>query len=438
MQASLETLSTLERRLKVAVPIDQINTEVETRLKRLQRTAKLHGFRPGKVPMKVVAQQYGPQVRQEVLGDTVQKTFDAAVREKQLRVAGYPKIEAQPSATGVDDQFEFTATFEVFPEITLGDVSQVTIERPQLDVGAAEVDKTIEVLRKQRMDYRPADRPAANGDLVTIDFVGTLDGVPFEGGTAHDQSVALGEGKLLPDFEANVVGLSAGQSKTFEMTFPEDYHGKDVAGKRVTFEVTMKQVQEARLPDVDAEFAKQLGIADGDVDRMREDVKSNLEREVKRRIQARIKDQALKALLDTSTFDTPKSLLDMETERLMQGMAESLRARGMKEETLKDMPRDVFHPEAQRRVGIGLVLAELVKTKEIKAQPEQIRAMIVDYAQAYENPDEFVRWYYQDADRVREVEAVVLENNVVDWVITTAKVVDKPVAFDELMGSQQQ
>lgn len=435
MQASLETLSSLERRLKVAVPMDQIDAEVGSRLKRLQRTAKLQGFRPGKVPLKVVEQQYGPKVRQEVLGDTVERTFTEAVREKNLRVAGSPRIEAAPIADAAGE-FAFTATFEVFPEIVLGDVSAVTIERAQVDVTEAEVDKTIEVLRKQRTEYVDVARGAMPGDAVNIDYRGSIDGVPFDGGTAQGQAVVLGEGKLLPDFETGLAGLAAGQTKSFEVTFPADYHGAEVAGKVAVFEVTMNGVQEARLPPLDAAFAKNLGIADGDLDKMREDVRSNLGREVKRRVQARTKDLVLKALLEVSRLDVPKALVDMEVERLMAGMAESLKQRGMAGQAA-NMPREAFDEEARRRVTIGLILAELVKVQGIRAQPEQVKAMIEDYAQSYERPEEVIRWYYQSADRVREVESVVIENNVVEWVLGNAKVVDTPMPFDDLMGASK-
>lgn len=433
MQASIETLSTLERRLKVAVPMEQINTEVENRLKRLQRTAKLHGFRPGKVPFKVVEQQYGPQVRQEVLGDTVEKTFGEAVREKNLRVAGFPRIETAPGPEAVT-AFEFTATFEVFPDVSVGDLAQVEIDRPVVTVGDAEIDRTLEVLRKQRTEYTPVERAAASGDVVVIDYTGTIDGVAFDGGSAKGQAIVLGEGRLLPEFEANLTGMSVGDKRTFELTFPEDYHGKEVAGKKASFDVTLHRVQEPKVPPIDAEFAKSLGIEDGDLQKMRDDIRANLEREVRRRVQARVKDLVLKALMDNSQLEVPKALIEMEIDRLMAGTAESLKARGMGNQA-GSMPREVFELEARRRVTIGLVLAELVKREQIKAEPEQIKAVIEDYAQSYEKPDEVVRWYFQSPERVREVESVVVENNVVEWALARAKVSDKQTAFEDLMGN---
>lgn len=273
MQASIETLSTLERRLKVAVPMEQINTEVESRLKRLQRTAKLHGFRPGKVPFKVVEQQYGPQVRQEVLGDTVEKTFGEAVREKNLRVAGFPRIETAPEPQAAT-AFEFTATFEIFPDVKVGDLAEVQIDRPVVTVGDAEIDRTLDVLRKQRTEYSPVERAAASGDVVVIDYTGTIDGVAFDGGSAKGQAIVLGEGRLLPDFEANLTGMSVGEKRTFDLTFPEDYHGKEVAGKKASFDVTLHRVQEPKVPAIDAEFAKALGIEDGDLQKMRDDIRA--------------------------------------------------------------------------------------------------------------------------------------------------------------------
>lgn len=435
MQASLETLSTLERRLKVAVPIQQIDSEIESRLKRLQRTAKLHGFRPGKVPMKVVAQQYGPQVRQEVLGDTVERTFGEAVREKNLRVAGFPRIETQRDGAA-EEAFEFTATFEVFPEVTIGDLTQATVDNPVVAVGDAEIDKTIEVLRKQRTEYEKVERAAASGDVVVMDYTGTIDGVPFEGGSAKGQAVVLGEGRLLPDFEAQVTGMAPGQSRVVELVFPEDYHGKEVAGKKASFDVTLISVQQANMPPVDADFARSLGIEDGDIGKMRDDIRANLEREVRRRVQARVKDQVLKALMDNAQLEVPKVLIEMEMDRLVAGAAESLKARGMAEQA-SSMPRDVFEPEARRRVVIGLVLAELVKAEKIKAEPEQVRSVIDDYAQSYERPEDVVRWYYQSPERLREVESVVIENNVVDWVLKRVQVVDKTTDFDDLMGNAQ-
>jgi len=351
-----------------------------------------------------------------------------------LRVAGYPRIETVKPEAPAPESFEFTATFEIFPEVTLGDLSAASVERPAVVVGDAEVDRTIEVLRKQRTEYEPAERAAAAGDAVVIDYAGEIDGVPFDGGSAAGQAIVLGEGRLLPDFEKNVIGLAKGQSRTFDLVFPEDYHGKEVAGRTASFTVTVQDVREAKVPSLDGDFARALGVADGDLTKMRDDIRANLEREVKRRVEKNVKDQVLKVLLDTSTLDVPKALIDMEIERLMAGTAENLKARGMGNQA-GTMPREVFEPEARRRVTIGLVLAEVVKAENIRAEAEQIKAVIEDYAQSYERPDEVVRWYYQSAERVREIESVVIENNVVENLLARVQVTDKPMAFDDLMGN---
>jgi trigger factor len=431
MQATIEKVSNLERRLNVTLPAQEIDAEVENRLKRLARNVRMHGFRPGKVPFRLVQQQYGGQVRQEVLGDALQKTFGEAVRSQNLRVAGLPRFEPKPVE---GDNVEFSATFEIYPEIEHGDVSQASIERPMVSVGEPEVDKTIEILRKQRVAYRPVERGAQDGDRITIDFTGTYEDKEFEGGSGKDHTTILGEGRLLADFEKAVVGLKAGESSTFELTFPEDYHGKDMAGKTARFSVTVNQVEEPVFPAVDAEFAKQLGIGDGDIGKMRADIKANLEREVRRRTQARVKDQVMKTLLENANLDLPNALVGMEVDRLMAGMRQDLAGRGLKAEEIP-MPREAFEPEARKRVGLGLIVADLVRQHNLQAKPEQIKTVVKDYADSYERPEEVVRWYYQSADRLREVESLVLEDNVVQWVLSQAKTQDKQTDFDELMGN---
>jgi trigger factor len=434
MQANLENLGSLERRLSVSLPLDRVNTEVESRLKHLARTVKLHGFRPGKVPLKIVEQQFGGQVRQEVLGDAVQQSFGEAVREKQLRVAGYPRIEVKPTEDAA--KFEYTATFEIYPEIVVGPIDNAAIDRPLVEIGDAEVDKTLEILRKQRTHFHVAKRAAANGDQARIDYRGSIDGTPFEGGTAEDQTVQLGGGQLLADFEKNVIGMQPGETRSFSMHFPDDYHGKEVAGKEAQFEVTLKEVREPHIPAVDEQFAKSLGVSDGDIGKMRAEIKANLEREVKRRATARVKDQVMKSLLDVTTVELPKALVDMEVERLTQNMRRDLESRGMKADQIP-MPREAFEPEAKRRVSLGLIMAELMSQQKLEAKPEQVKAVVSEHAQSYEKPEEVMRWYYQQPERLREIESVVLEDNVVQWVLSKAKVADKPTPFDDLMGNAQ-
>lgn len=436
MQSNLETLGALERRLSVVVPMAEINSEVETRLKRLSRTVKLHGFRPGKVPMKVVAQQFGPQVRQEVLGDTVEKTFGEVVKQQNLRVAGYPRFDAKPLPDGAS-AFEYSATFEIYPEVKVGDISGKKIERAKLQVSDAEVDKTLEIMRKQRAVFEPAARPAQDGDRLIIDYNGTIDGKPFDGGAAQGATVLVGSGRMLPDFDQQLVGIKAGDVKSFELRFPDDYHGKDVAGKTARFEVTCKEIAAPRLPELDAEFAKSVGVADGDLGRLRAEVKDNLEREVKLRLKNRVKDQAMQALLDVTQMEVPRSLVDMEIERLQGAARQDMTARGVKVDENTPMPADLFEKQAARRVHLGLILAEVVKQHGLYAKPEQVRAVVEEQAKSYEHPQEVVKWFYGSPVRLRDIESAVLEENVVEWALATATVEDKSVVFDELMGNQQ-
>lgn len=435
MQANLEKLDQLGRRLNIAVPMAEIDSEVDSRLKRLSRTVKMHGFRPGKVPLKVVAQQYGGQVRQEVLGDALQKSFGEAVRQQNLKVAGYPKFEAKPPLDGAS-QFEYSATFEVYPEIVVGDISKTVLLRSTLEVGDAEIDKTLEIMRKQRVSYTAAERAAASGDRVTLDYRGTIDGKEFDGGAAKGYAVVIGEGRMLPDFEAQLAGMKAGESKTFDLRFPDDYHGKDVAGKTAKFEITLSQVAGPVLPQVDAEFAKSLGVADGDLAKMRSDIKGNLEREVKARLKGRLKEQVMQALLDVTRVDVPKSLVEMEVQRLQDMARQDLAARGIPVRDDMPMPAEAFEKQAQRRVNLGLILAEVVRINKLQAKPEQVRAVVEEQAQSYEHPAEVVKWFYQSPERLRDIESMVLEDNVVAWALSTAKVEDKAVTFDELMENK--
>ena len=432
MQTSLENLGLLERRLNMAVAVEEIEKQVDERLKKLSRNLRMAGFRPGKVPLKLVAQQYGPQVRSEVIGDTVQKAFSDAVREQNLKVAGYPRIEPR-SGEADAKSIEFSATFEIYPEVAPGDIGGSRIERAVLSGGDAEVDKTLEILRKQRQHFHSVERPAAAGDRVTADFLGKIDGVEFVGGKASDFVFVLGEKQMLPEFEANTLGLAAGGSRTFELTFPADYHGKEVAGKRASFELGVKLVEEPHLPEVDAEFARSLGVEDGDLARMRAEVRENIEREVKKRSQADIKNKAMQVLLDATRIDLPKALIEMETQRMVQAARADLEARGMKMEQVPINP-EMFEQQAQRRVSLGLIIAELVRAHDLAPKPEQVRALVTEQAESYEQPDEVVKWIYSQPQRLSEMESLALEDNVVAWVLGQVNVEDKAVNFDEFMG----
>ena len=432
MQTNQETQGALERRIDMTVPMAEIEKEVDSRLKRMARTVKMPGFRPGKVPMKIVAQTYGPQARSEAIGAAVEKAFGDKVREQNLRVAGYPRIE--PKEGSGDGSLEFSAVFEVYPQVPLGDLSGQKVERPALTVGDEEVDKTIEVLRKQRTTFEAADRAAQEGDRVVIDFAGRKDGEIFEGGKAEDFPFVIGAGSMLKDFETAVTGLKVGEGKTFDMTFPEDYHAAHLAGQQVQFEVTVKGVEAPVLPAIDGDLARSLGVADGDVAKLRDEVRTNLEREVKRRIQAKVKEQVMDALLAANPIEVPKALVEQESRQLAENAKRDLEMRGMK---TKDIPVEPawFADQAVRRVKLGLIMAELVKAKELYAKPEQVRGLVDEMAQSYEDPAELVRWYYAQPDRLAQAEAVVIEDNVVGWVVSQAETTDKPVSFDELMGN---
>ena len=431
MAANVESLGALERRVSMSVPVEEIDRQVDERLKKLARDVRMPGFRPGKVPLKLVAQTYGPQVRSEVLGDAVQKAFTEVVKEANLRVAGYPRIEKKAAAD--DKALEFSATFEIYPEVKLGDLSAASIALPQVEVDDAAVDRTIEILRKQRTRFVPASRPARDADRLTVDFEGTIAGQAFDGGKAESFVFPLGEGRMLPEFEAAARGMSPGEAKTFAVRFPDNYHGKDVAGKEASFEMKVKSVEEPQLPALDAEFAKQLGVADGDLAKMRGEIRANVEREVKKRVDARIKGQALQALLDAAPMELPKSLVEMETQQLVERSAADLQARGVKPGQLPLNPAS-FEGAAKRRVALGLIIAELARAENLQPKPGEVRAIVEQEAQSYESPAEVVKWFYMQPQRLSEMEGVALEANVVKWVLSKAKVADKPVSFDELMG----
>ena len=433
MAVQVETLEKLERRITLTLPATTINGEVESRLKKLARTVKADGFRPGKVPMSVVAQRYGYSVQYEVVNDKVGQLFDEATREAQLRVAGAPRITQNDKAP--EGSLAFDATFEVYPEVQLGDLGAAELERVSTEVTDAAIDRTIEILRKQRRTFglRAAAEGAAEGDRVTIDFEGKIDGEPFAGGQAVDFQFIVGEGQMLEQFDQAVRGMKAGESKTFPLQFPADYQGKEVAGKEADFLVTVKKIEAAHLPEVDDAFAKTLGIKDGTVEALRADVKKNLEREVKFRVQARNKAAVMDLLAKTATLDIPNALVAAESDRLVDQMRANLKERGFKDADKLPIPAENFREQAERRVRLGLVVAELVRANNLQAKPEQLQKHIEELSQSYEKPAEVMRWYLGDRQRMAEVEAVVIENNVAEFVLGQAKVVDKVLPFDELM-----
>jgi len=436
MAVTVENLEKLERRLTLTIAATEISNEVESRLKKLSRTVKADGFRPGKVPMSVVAQRYGYSVQYEVMNDKLGEAFASAANEAQLRVAGTPKITQRDESP--EGQLAFDATFEVYPEVKLGDLSAVEIERVSSEVSDAAIDRTVEILRKQRRTFaqRPAVDGAAEGDRVTIDFEGKIDGETFAGGKADGFQFLVGEGQMLEQFDRAVRGMKVGESKTFPLQFPEDYHGKDVAGKEADFMVTMRKIEAQHLPEIDEAFVKSLGIGDGTIDAMRADVRKNLEREVRFRVLARNKTAAMEGLVKASELDVPKALVDSEVERMGEAAREDLKQRGVKDADKAPIPPDMlqlFRPQAERRVRLGLVVADLVRSQNLQAKPEQLQAHIEELAQSYEKPAEVLRWYLSDRQRMAEVEAVVIENNVTEYVLAHAKVTDKTLPFDDLM-----
>ena len=436
MQTSLETLGALERRLNVAVPIAEIEGEVKKRLTRLARTVKVAGFRPGKAPLRMLDQQYGSQVRSDVISERVQSTFNDAIRSQNLRVAGTPRIEPQRGDQPATETLEFSAVFEIYPEVQIGQVEDIAITRPLAEVTPQDIDRTLEVLRKQRTTYSTVERAAQAGDRVHVDFTGTIDGVEFAGGQARDFPIVLGEGRMLPEFEAAITGAAAGDTREFPLTFPADYHGREVAGKEARFTLTVHRVEAPEIPALDSEFAKAFGIASASVDDLRREVEANLRLELKRKVDAAIKAQALSGLRQRATFAVPKALVDSEAHALRERTLANLREQpNVKPENL-DLSLDVFRPQAEERVALGLIIAELVRNEQLHAKPEQIKTLVTETAQTYEQPDAVVRWHYEKPERLRDFEAMVLEQNVVDWILARAKVTDEPTTFETIMGQR--
>ena len=439
----VENLGKLERRITISLPKDAVLKDVDTRIRQLAKNMKMPGFRPGKVPLKMVTQQYAGQVEAEVLSDRVGKQFFEISRSENLKVAGQPRFA--PKGDQAVDSYAFDATFEVYPEVKIGDVSSAEITRTVTTIGDAEVDRTLDILRKQRVHYHArgdagehgdggADIAAKEGDRVTVDFVGKIDDVAFAGGTAEGFAFVLGEGRMLPEFETATTGLKVGENREFDLAFPADYHGKDVAGKTARFTVTLTQVEWPHLPEIDAEFAKTLGIEDGDLTKMRAEIRDNLDREAKRRTQSLLKNQVMDALLAISELEAPKALIEQDQERLVEMARQDLEQRGVPNAAQAPIPVEMFKDQAERRVKLGLVLADLVKENKLEAKPEQIRAEVEEFAKSYEDPKEVVRWYYSNKQRLSEMEAYVVESNVVEFVLGKAKVTDKEVGFEELAG----
>jgi trigger factor len=433
MQPEIEALGALERRVDLSVSAPDLEREVMTRLGKIARDASMPGFRKGKVPLKMIAASYGPQVHAEVLNAKLSAALDAAVASSKLRIAGPPRVEPKEGSAG--SELAFSATFEVMPEVKIGDLSSAEVQRAACPVGEAEVERTLEIMRRQRATHRARDGGAQDGDRIVADFEGKIEGVPFPGGKAEEFAFVLGQGRMLPDFEAALRGARAGETKTFPVAFPADYQGRDVAGKTAEFEVLVRAVEEVVPAPLDEQFARGLGVTDGNLERMRTEVKANLEREVAGRLKARTKDGVMNALLGAAQFDVPRGLVAREQEEL----ARSLRSRGGAVADDSPVPAALLEavaPQAERRVRLGLLVAELVRSEKLQARQDQVRKAIEEMAQSYERPAEVIQWYLGNRERLAEVESLATEDNVVAWVLAHARVVETPVPFDELMGHQ--
>lgn len=431
MQVSIETTTGLERRLIIGVPAQRVDSEVEVRLKKAAGQVKINGFRPGKVPLNVVRQRYGLGVRQEVLGEVMSQTFYEAVQKEKLRPAGNPAIEPKRIEPGHD--IEFVATFEVYPEIDIAEFSSISVDRPTAEVGEADIDDMIETLRSQQAKFEDADKPAETGDQVIIDFVGTRNGEPFEGGSAEASTLVLGSNRMIPGFEDGIVGLSAGDTKTLALTFPDDYHNEDLRSAAVEFKITVKAVKKKQLPALDADFFRLFGVEDGDVGKFRKEVSENMKRELGAALKNKVKEQVMEALLAANTFDVPKSLIRQEIEGLRNQMLQQFGGAAAQFDTSL-LPDDMFRERAQRRVALGLLLAEVIKKHAIKSDANRVRAMVEEISSTYQNPEQVVNWYYSNKQQLAGVESLVLEDMAVEKILESAKVAEKPSSYKEVMA----
>ena len=429
MQVSVENGAGLERRLTVALEPERIESAVENRLRDFSRSARLPGFRPGKVPVRMLRQRYGEQIRSEVVGELVQSTFGEALVQEGLNPVAQPTfdLDMDPKAR----RYVYTATFEVLPAFELGSMTGKQVKRPVVELQDADLEALIERLQEQRKTYDEVERPAQDGDRLKISFTGTLGGEeePFPGGTGNNLQLILGSGQMIPGFEAGLVGAAAGEERVLELSFPDTYHAEHLKGKAASFAVTVHAVAEPKLPAVDADFAKAFGVEDGDLERFRQDVRANMSRELKQRVDARVKSQVMDLLLEANPIEIPQALINQEIQTLKEQMRQNLRGSPKIE-----LPDHLFADNARRRVALGLVLAQVVKSNQLKADPARVREAVEDMASTYENPQEVVDFYYSNKDHLASVEALALEGQVVDWVLTQVEVEDQPQSFQELMG----
>jgi trigger factor len=437
MQVSIETTSKLERRLTVGVPAADVDSEVDARLKQAVKNVRLPGFRPGKVPLKVMRQRFGSGVRQEVIGEVMSRSFQQAVVQENLKPAGQPTIEPRAMEAGKD--LEYIATFEVFPEVELVDVKGYAVEKPAAEVTSDDVDNIIEVFRKQRGSWVAVERAAEEGDRVTIDYAGTKDGEAFEGGTAENSQLELGSGRMIPGFEDGIVGMQAGDEKDLELTFPEDYHSEDLKGATVTFAIKVHTVETMELAPLDQELFSAYGVEDGDEASFREEVEQNMARELRNAVTARVKQQVMDAVLEAySGLEVPAALISQEVDALRQQMFQQFGGAGQDLDLKSLLPDEMFTEKAERRVKLGLVLAELIGSYELKADPDALRAAVEEIASTYQDPEEVINWYYANQEQLSAVESKVLEDAVVEKLLEEAEITESECTYQEAIALGQQ
>jgi trigger factor len=428
MQVSIETTGALERRMEVSVPRERIEQAIDERLKRVSRTAKLKGFRPGKVPLKVVKQQFGAQVRQEVLSDLMQSSFAEAVSQEKLNPAAGPRIE--PLAVGPDEDLRYRATFEVFPEIDLKGVEEIAVVRPTAEVGEADVDAMVLNLREQRPRFETVERECREGDRVTMDFDGLVDGAPFEGSKGENVAVLLGGGRMLRDFETGILGMKADERRQVSVPYPADYHNAALAGKAASFDVHVKKVEERRLPDLDDEFCRDYGVLEGGIEQLRREVRDNMERELADNVRARLKQQLLDGLLKANPVEVPSGFVDAQVREMQ---IEAARRAGATDAS-QVPPADSFVEPARRRVALGLLIRELIRTRGVQIDRDRVESRLADIAATYPDPEAVIKAYRQNVEALRQVESLVLEDQAVDLLLEHAKVAERPATFKEVMN----
>jgi trigger factor len=434
MQVSVETMSGLQRRMTITVPAARVDSEVNQRINKAARTVRMDGFRPGKVPLAVVKKRFGASIRQEALGDLIRECFYEAVTQEKLSPAGFPTIESVKDEANAD--IAFVASFEIYPEVKLGNFGDIKVERPVGDISDADVDKMIDTLRRQRASWTETAEAAKDGDRLDIDFDGSVDGVAFEGGSAKGFSLVLGSNRMIPGFESGLVGVKAGEERTLNVTFPEDYQAENLKGKAAVFKVKVNKVQTPVLPELDEAFIKSFGVQDGTVEKFRADVRKNMEREFRQAVKNKVKGQVLDGLVSIHTLDIPSALVANEISRLRQNMLKQFggNAKNLNPDMLPD---ELFSEQARRSVALGLLIGEVIKTADLQVDAARVRTLIEEVAESYENPSEVVNWYYGNKEQLQQVEAVVLEDQVVDHILAKAQVSDKPASYEEVLRPQQ-